>query len=103
MKTVERLFERYGRTARLNGDPVQVFTKSTRRSTQETYTPLGSIPQGQYICCVPASAQPQVGDSLAWDGETHEICQVEEMKAGKHRLYWRVTVQQKGGEDTWGM
>ncbi len=103
MRMVQGIFARYGTRAVLNGRPVSVFLKTTRRSTQENYTPLGLSPQGQYVCCLAAEVMPQVGDSLRVDGEGYELIDVQAMKLGNCNLYWRATARKKGGADTWGI
>ena len=78
---------------------------SGSRSWQRTnveYSPLGKIPEGQYLYIGPAEPVPKVGEELRREDKSFEFRRVETVLLGSRVLYcWGMCVE-KGGEVPWG-
>ncbi len=96
---MDGLFARYGCRAKLNSTWVQVLFQPPYKAIQQVFVPLGTVPQGQYVCYFPAGCAANTGDSLELLGHAYEICQTELVRGMRGKpLYRRAFCRQKGGE-----
>lgn len=72
----------------------------SRENMEKRYCPLGQIPDGQYVCILPAGTAA-VDDWLKVDGESYRFCRVEDMRMGQQTLYQWSLLTRKGGDEAW--
>ncbi len=94
---IESVFERFGTQALLGGQRVRVFFQPGSKGYKKAVTPLGQVPQGQYVCYFSAGTQVLPGDELKMGDKSYLLCRVEP-RYGKKVLYQWALCRQKGGE-----
>ena len=99
------LFERYGTTLTIGTETVRGFFFSVNsqswQNMDQSYSSLGEIPRGQYICVLPATAAAAAGDTLVVGEKTYQFRRVEDMRLRDDVLYrWCLCVE-RGGDDPW--
>lgn len=101
----DALFGRYGTTLTIGEEAVKGFFFSVNsRSWQnmdQSYSSLGEIPRGQYICVLPATAIAAAGDTVQVGEKVFQFRRVEDMRFRNAVLYrWCLCVE-RGGDDPW--
>lgn len=70
------------------------------RNMERDFSPLGQIPDGQYVYIGPASPSPQLGQTLLQGAIAYEVRRVEQVRFGNAVLYtWGLCVRKDGGSD----
>ncbi len=105
METVKRLFARMGTPAVLihcgAARDVRVFFQADRsRVLRQVFSPLGQVPQGEYLCCFSGDVRPEAGDDVTLAQLHYRIGRVEPIiGADGQAVYYRALCRQKGGEE----
>lgn len=99
------LFERYGTTLTIGTETARGFFFSVNsqswQNMDQSYSSLGEIPRGQYICVLPATAAAAAGDTVQVGEKTYQFRRVEDMRFRDDVLYrWCLCVE-RGGDDPW--
>lgn len=102
---------RYGVPAVLEGaagtKELKVFfhpiQSSAWQNMNREFTALGEVPNGKYLCVMPADAAASPEDTLRVYGQDYLLRKVEQMYAfGDPLCCWCLCVE-KGSEDAWGL
>ena len=110
-KLMDSVLRRYGTDAELSGTAgrrkVKVFFSSINSTSwqnmQRVFSPLGEVPQGQYICVLPADIHAAAEDTLRIGDRVFLLRRIEPMDVLGETVYsWCLCVE-KGDEDRWGM
>ncbi len=103
VKLINRLFADYGAPARLvkagEARPVLVFFRERSAGRlKRVLTPLGDIPQGDYLCYLPAEVPVEPGLELLLRGVSYRISRVEPKLGPGGRVYchWALCVKKEG-------
>ncbi len=99
---VQKLLLRWGREIWLGQTLVRGILhhsgSKSLQNMQSAFSPLGQIPNGQYVYIGPANPCPEIGDRLVAGGLAYELRRVEQVRLGKAVLYtWGLCVE--GGRE----
>ncbi len=91
-KLINRLFRDWGTAAWVvSGQtqiPVRVFLQSKGlQKLSCSFIPLGQLPNGAFICYLPAGAPVRAGDSLLYRQQTYQILRAEPMVGLRGEIY----------------
>ena len=109
-KLVDKLLRKYGTAMVLeqaSGDTtVYGFPQNTATAARKyvipEYTPLGEVPQGQYLMLLPLEPMPAKGEVLAQGDKRYEVRRVERVWYRDEAIYCWCLCQEEGGADQWG-
>ncbi len=105
LKAFNTLLDRYGTPLTIGEETVKgIFFSVNSQSWQnmdQSYSSLGEIPRGQYICVLPATASAAAGDTVNVGEKTYQFRRIEDMRFRDSVLYrWCLCVE-RGGDDPW--
>lgn len=99
---MERLFQKYGSwaTVRTSAGEVRtaVFFRGIRsdawRNVERVFTPLGEVPQGRYVCLLPADVKAEPEAEITLDGKTYLLRSIQPVAAFTDMAYqWCLCVE----------
>ena len=107
MKTViDRLLERFGLDATVNGNPVRIFFQFSNSKSWDSMnpiiTPVGQIPGGQYLYIGPAEVEIAAGDELRVNNTPYIMRRCEVYQTQEGPIYRWALCALKGKEVKWG-
>lgn len=110
MDAIAQLLKRYGSSITLKRDGAEVSFRGFLQHTgskswqnmRSKFTPLGSIPGGQYVLIAPVCPALEPGDSLKMGTRNYVIRTLEPVMQGDRMLYQWGLCENGGGEDNWG-
>ena len=101
-RLVRKLLARWGSDIRIGNTHVRGMLhhsgSKSFRIMERDFSPLGQIPDGQYVYIGPASPSPQTGQVLFLGELAYEVRRVEQIRLGNAVLYtWGLCVRRDGG------
>ena len=73
---------------------LQSVQSRSRQNMERLYSPIGQVPQGQYLCMLPAGTPGGEGDRLRLQGKCYEISRLEPVYYGEKVAYlWGLCVE----------
>lgn len=81
---------------------LQAISSTSWQSMVCQASPLGQVPQGQYLYIGPADGAVLEGDILSLEGRSYQLCRVETYEYSGRPIYqWGLCVE-RSGDRTWG-
>lgn len=106
---VQQAMARYGQEVILVQDEGEVRLRAffqpsrskARQNMEQVRSPLGVVPNGQYVYIGPAEPQVKTGDTLRVGEAEYLVRRAEAIRDDQGILYLWGLCQEKGGEDVW--
>lgn len=103
---IDRLLERFGVDATVNGTAVRIFFQFSNSKSWDSMnpiiTPVGQIPGGQYLYIGPADLEIAAGDEVEVGGTSYILRRCEVYQAQEGPIYRWGLCALKGKEEKWG-